>query len=164
MKLSIGSDHGGYAYKEAVKERDEAKKNPFAGIDKEQLAAAAGIDVSVVDAVMGNGNSSGPKAFVVDGGEPVATDLTKMYAVTEIRGKGDELIARLINKAGTAFYVKKGTTLQSGHVVDKITTTFVMAEKNGDRQYLYFSAGGILPTEVSGLDTPKPDSTENSAQ
>ena len=84
--------------------------------------------------------------------EPVETDLTKLYGVTEIRGKGDELVARLINKSGTAFYVKKGTSLQSGHIVSKITTTYVMAEKNGDRQYLYFSAGGILPTEISGLD------------
>ncbi|MBR1949067.1 MAG: hypothetical protein IKA30_04675, partial [Alphaproteobacteria bacterium] len=94
-------------------------------------------------------------SLAADGAEPVETDLTKMYGVTEIRGKGDELVARLVNQSGTAFYVKKGTKLQSGHVVDKITTTYVMADKNGDRQYLYFSAGGILPTEVTGLDVTK---------
>lgn len=145
------------------RERDESKKNPFAGFDKEQLAAAAGIDISVLDAVtkaqsMQNGSMS------ITGDEPIETDLTKMYGVTEIRGKGDELIAKLINHTGTSFYVKKGTILQSGHVVAKITTTYVMAEKNGDKQYLYFSAGGILPTEVSGLDISKVGKSEETAE
>ena len=65
------------------------------------------------------------------------------------------MIARLVNKSGTAFYVKKGTSLQSGHIISKITTTFVLAEKHGDKQYLYFAAGGILPTEVSSADLTK---------
>lgn len=133
------------------KERDEMKRNPFAGLNKAQIAAAAGIDISVLDAVTKAQAATDP-TLSASGSEPVETDLTKLYGVTEIRGKGDELVARLINKSGTAFYVKKGTTLQSGHVISKITTTFVMAEKNGDKQYLYFSAGGILPTEISGLD------------
>lgn len=145
------------------RERDEAKKNPFAGFDKEQLAAAAGIDISVLDAVT-QAQSLQDGSMPVTGAEPVETDLTKMYGVTEIRGKGDELIARLVNQAGTSFYVKRGTTLQSGHVVAKITTTYVMAEKNGDKQYLYFSAGGILPTEVSGLDTSKSGKSEETAE
>lgn len=133
------------------RERENAKKNPFAGLDKAQIAAAAGIDISALDAFMqsqaGMDGSSG-----VTIAEPIETDLTKLYGVTEIRGKGDELIARLVNQSGTAFYVKKGTILQSGHVISKITTTFVMAEKGGDKQYLYFSAGGVLPTEISSID------------
>ena len=136
------------------REREEYKRNPFAGFDKAQLAAAAGIDISVLEAVTQAQALSGD-SLMAEGSEPVETDLTKMYGVTEIRGKGDELVARLVNQSGTAFYVKKGTKLQSGHVVDKITTTYVMADKNGDRQYLYFSAGGILPTEVTGLDVTK---------
>ncbi len=75
--------------------------------------------------------------------------LPNMYAVMEIRGQGDELIAKLINQDGTPFYVKKGTSLQSGHIVDEITSTYVRADKNGMKDYLYFSAGGILPMEVS---------------
>ena len=128
------------------KEREEARRNPFAGFDKAQLAAAAGIDISVLEAV--TRAQAGAQADVSEVAEPVETDLTKMYGVTEIRGKGNELVARLVNQNGTAFYVNKGTTLQSGHVINKITTTFVMAEKAGDKQYLYFSAGGVLPTEV----------------
>jgi len=75
--------------------------------------------------------------------------LPNMYAVMEIRGQGDELIAKLINQNGTPFYVKKGTSLQSGHIVDEITSTYVRADKNGVKDYLYFAAGGILPMEVN---------------
>ncbi len=75
--------------------------------------------------------------------------LPNLYAVMEIRGQGDELIAKLINQDGTPFYVKKGTSLQSGHIVDEITSTYVRADKNGMKDYLYFAAGGILPMEVS---------------
>ena len=145
------------------KERDEAKRNPFAGFDKAQLAAAAGIDISVLEAFT-NSEAFQNATNSPEGSEPIETDLTKLYGVTEIRGKGDELVARLVNQSGTAFYVKKGTALQSGHVIDKITTTYVMAEKNGDKQYLYFSAGGILPTEVSGLDVTKTGESEDLAQ
>ena len=83
--------------------------------------------------------------------EPVETDLSKLYAVTEIRGQGGELIAKLINKNGTAFYVKKGTALQTGHIITDITSTFVAAEKDNDKKYLYFSAGGIVPVETTGF-------------
>ena len=73
--------------------------------------------------------------------------LSDMYAVMEIRGQGGELIAKLLNQDGTPFYVKKGTSLQSGHVIDEITSTYVRADKNGMKDYLYFAAGGILPLE-----------------
>ena len=139
------------------KEREEAKRNPFAGLDKSQIAAAAGIDVNALDAF----TQAASNGAIMNNAEPVETDLTKLYGVTEIRGRGDELIARLVNKNGTAFYVKKGTSLQSGHVVTKITTTYVLAEKIGDKQYLYFAAGGILPTEVSGIELNKNTDSEN---
>ncbi len=73
--------------------------------------------------------------------------LPNMYAVMEIRGQGGELIAKLVNQDGTPFYVKKGTTLQSGHTIDEITSTYVRADKGGIKDYLYFAAGGILPLE-----------------
>lgn len=73
--------------------------------------------------------------------------LPNMYAVMEIRGQGGELIAKLVNQDGTPFYVKKGTSLQSGHTIDEITSTYVRADKGGVKDYLYFAAGGILPLE-----------------
>jgi len=86
--------------------------------------------------------------------EPISA-LSKQYAVTEIRGQGGELVAKLMNKNGLSFYVKKGTTLQSGHVVSEITSTYVAAEKNFNKDYIYFSAGGILPEEIEVFEVDK---------
>ena len=73
--------------------------------------------------------------------------LSDQYAIMEIRGQGDVLFAKLINENGLPFIVRVGTVLQSGHVVDEITTTHVRADKDGNKDYLYFSAGGILDKE-----------------
>lgn len=73
--------------------------------------------------------------------------LSDQYAVMEVRGQGGALMAKLINESGVPFFVKVGTVLQSGHVVDEITTTYVRADKEGSKDYLYFSAGGILDKE-----------------
>jgi hypothetical protein len=124
------------------KEREEAKRNPFAGQDfVPQAAGSPSTDASDQDV----------------GGEPQSTELSKLYAVTEIRGLGGELVAKLINKSGTTFYVKKGTILQSGHVVGDITLTYVTADRDGERQYLYFAAGGTLPVETSSLSVVSQD-------
>ena len=131
------------------KEREETRRNPFAGFDKRQLAEAAGIDLSKINMAEASTEATGSNSSVSI--EPVDTDLSKLYAVTEIRGQGGELIAKLINKGGTSFYVKKGTSLQSGHIITEITTTYVKAENGTDKHYLYFAAGGILPTETAGF-------------
>lgn len=73
--------------------------------------------------------------------------LSDEYAIMEISGKGDELAAKLINKSGTSFMVQKGTVLQSGHIVDEISQTYLRADKDGTKDYLYFAAGGILDRE-----------------
>lgn len=121
------------------RERDELSSNPFASDVQAQSS-----DVSYTPS--GDGSSEGIEA------EPIETNLSKLYAVTEIRGQGGEMVAKLINKNGTAFYVKKGTALQSGHVIGEITSTYVTAEKAGDKNYLYFAAGGILPAETSSFE------------
>lgn len=73
--------------------------------------------------------------------------LSDVYAVMEIRGKGENLSAKLINKEGATFLVKIGTNLQTGHIVDDIQSTFIRADKGGVKDYLYFAAGGILDKE-----------------
>jgi len=81
--------------------------------------------------------------------------LSDEYAIMEISGKGDELAAKLINKSGASFMVQKGTVLQSGHTVEEISQTYICAEKNGNKDYLYFAAGGILDREpVKALNLP----------
>lgn len=79
--------------------------------------------------------------------EEAITNFGDLYAVMEIRGKGENLSAKLINDKGLPFIVRIGTALQSGHVVDEITSTFVRASKDGNKEYLYFSAGGALEKE-----------------
>ena len=118
------------------KERDSLSLNPFAGV-------AAGGTVSVST---GSGDAESVDL------EPVENDLTKLYAVTEIRGQGGELVAKLINKNGTPFYVKKGTALQTGHTIGDITSTYVTADRGDERSYLYFAAGGILPSETTKFE------------
>ena len=108
-----------------AQEKEMEKQNPFA---EEGTEAAALVNQRLDNADTDN-------------------KLSDMYAVMEIRGQGGELIAKLLNQDGTPFYVKKGTSLQSGHVIDEITSTYVRADKNGMKDYLYFAAGGILPLE-----------------
>lgn len=73
--------------------------------------------------------------------------LNDVYAIMEIVGKGENLAAKLINKNGDRFMVRKGTALQTGHIVDEITETYIRADINGAKDYLYFAAGGILDSE-----------------
>ncbi len=122
------------------RERDAASQNPF---------ATAGVTAI---SVPGSGEEETSSL------EPVKTDLSQVYVVIEIRGQGNELVAKLHNKNGTSFYVKKGTVLQTGHVINEINTTYVMAIKEGEKSYLYFSAGGILPAETLQTDIEKSDS------
>lgn len=133
-------------------EREEMRRNPFADPETAKAIAAAGFSQGTpgtvaADPALGSNSSS------VE--EPVETDFSKLYAVTEIRGQGGELIAKMVNKNGTAFYVKKGTVLQTGHTVGDITLTYVSAERGGEKKYLYLAAGGVLPTESQNAETAK---------
>lgn len=78
---------------------------------------------------------------------PEKVKLSKEYAIMEITGQGDELAAKLINEDGDVFMVKVGTTLRNGYTVDEITQTFLSGVKDNEKDYLYFSAGGILDRE-----------------
>jgi type IV pilus biogenesis protein PilP len=69
------------------------------------------------------------------------------YVVMEIRGQGDELIARLMNKDKKTFIVKEGTTLQTGHKIDEITRNYVRGELNGYKDFLYLSVGTAIEIE-----------------
>ena len=84
---------------------------------------------------------------VVTESEDELPNLAEEYAIMEIRGKGENLTAKLINKGGDSFMVRNGTVLQTGHRIDEITQTYVRAEINGMKDYLYFAAGGILEKE-----------------
>lgn len=90
----------------------------------------------------------GPNPFaLVDDDNAPKKKLSEEYAIMEISGKGEHLVAKLINRSGGSFMVKRGTILNTGHVVEDITQTYISADKSGVKDYLYFSAGGILEKE-----------------
>jgi len=93
---------------------------------------------------------TGPNPFaLVDDENAPKHKIAEEYAIMEISGKGDALVAKLINKNGGTFMVKPGTILNTGHVIEEITQTYITADKGGLKDYLYFSAGGILDKEPS---------------
>lgn len=79
-------------------------------------------------------------------------DITKEYAIMDIIGKGEDLVAKLINKEGDTFVARKGTVLQSGYTVDEITYSYVKFKGQGTKQYLY--TGGFVEPEK--IESSKP--------
>ena len=61
--------------------------------------------------------------------------------------------------------VKPGTILNTGHVIEEITQTYITADKSGIKDYLYFSAGGILDKEpsepLSSATSPESDNQDS---
>lgn len=110
--------------------------------------------ISILKALLESSEKANPFAEGGDAADAAANadqeldeKLSDVYAVMEIRGKGENLAAKLINKEGATFLVKIGTNLQTGHIVDDIQSTFIRADKGGVKDYLYFAAGGILDKE-----------------
>lgn len=103
------------------------------------------------------GDKANPFAALSEGGDnnkEKSQKLSDEYAVMEIRGQGSELTAKIINKLGASFVVQKGTILQTGHMVDEISQTYVKATKDGNSEYLYFAAGGVLDREPVRVSIP----------
>ena len=99
---------------------------------------------SRLDAELAEKNKSNPFAQLPAEKQVMLSDV---YAIMEVVGKGENLAAKLINKNGDYFLVRKGTTLQTGHVIDEITETYIRGDIDGVKDYLYFTAGGILDSE-----------------
>ncbi len=82
-----------------------------------------------------------------------------LYAVLEVKGTGEDLIAKLISKKGKTFYVKIGTILKSGHEVIQISKTFVRVEYGGLIEDITFPAGGVLDKEPNSGNSTKTNRT-----
>ena len=79
--------------------------------------------------------------------------LSDEYAIMEITGQGGTLAAKLINSDGDVFLAKVGTTLLNGYTINEIAQTYISAvNKDNQKDYLYFSAGGILDQEPISSD------------
>ncbi|MGD9638803.1 MAG: hypothetical protein AB7U85_07065 [Alphaproteobacteria bacterium] len=79
-----------------------------------------------------------------ENGENRAADL---YSIVEIKGQNDDLIVRLATAEGLNFFVKKGTVLNSGHIVKDIKKNQIVLEKDGQEEIIAFPVGGIMAVE-----------------
>ncbi len=64
-------------------------------------------------------------------------DMSQQYAIMDITGKGDDIVAKIINTDGKVFIVHKGSMLKNGEVVTAITDHYISFENKGVKSYLY---------------------------
>ncbi len=85
----------------------------------------------------------------------VPVNISKEYAIMDITGQGDELVAKLINKEGESFLARKGTILQTGHAIEAITPNYIQFDRNGLKDYLYTSGSAMTmePENMEGTAT-----------
>lgn len=97
-----------------------------------------------------------PNPFSPNASEDLGADtpvnIAKAYAILDISGKGDDLVAKLINKEGDSFSTRKGTVLQTGHVVEEITPSYIMFNIKGIKQFLYL-VDTMEPEKFASDDT-----------
>ena len=94
-----------------------------------------------------------------------AIDMSKEYAIMDITGKGDNIIAKIVNSEGTTFIVHKGSMLKGGEVVVAITDNYIAFENKGVRSYLY-TGGSVMefePTVSFNNSEKMPEETEKSS-
>lgn len=85
-----------------------------------------------------------------------AIDMSKDYAIMDITGKGDDIIAKIVSNDGKTFIVHKGSKLKNGEVVTSITDHYISFENDGVRSFLY-TGGTVMEFEpvVSFNDSGK---------
>lgn len=75
-----------------------------------------------------------------------AIDMSHEYAIMDITGKGDDIVAKIVSKDGTTFIVHKGSMLKNGEVVTSITDHYISFENDGVQSYLY-TGGTVMEYE-----------------
>lgn len=91
-----------------------------------------------------------------------STDLSMEYAIMDITGQGEDVIAKLVSRDGTTFTVHKGSVLRGGETVLKITEKYIAFDKKGIKAYLY--PGGTImeyePVNTFSDAEKTPETTE----
>lgn len=88
-----------------------------------------------------------------------AIDMSKEYAIMDITGKGDNIVAKIVSQDGTTFIIRKGSVLKGGEVVVSITDKVITFDNHGTKSYLY-TGGTIMqyePTEAFNNATKTPN-------
>ena len=106
------------------------------------------------DANENGGNKNAAITTSIDA-KIVPVNISKEYAIMDITGQGDELVAKLINKDGESFLARKGTILQTGHAIEAITPNYIQFDRNGLKDYLYTSGSAMTmePENMEGTAT-----------
>lgn len=73
-------------------------------------------------------------------------DISEEYAIMDITGKGDDIVAKIVNREGTTFTIHRGSVLKGGQVVLSITEKYIAFDSNGSKTYLY-PGGSIMEYE-----------------
>ena len=73
--------------------------------------------------------------------------LSNEYAILDVRGQGDDLVAKLMNADKKTFNVKVGTILHTGHRIDEITRNYVRGDLDGFKDFIYLSIGNAIEKE-----------------
>lgn len=75
-----------------------------------------------------------------------AIDMSRDYAIMDITGKGDDVVAKILSNDGKTFIIHKGSKLKNGEVVTSITDHYISFENNGVQSYLY-TGGTVMEYE-----------------
>ena len=75
-----------------------------------------------------------------------AIDMSRDYAIMDITGKGEDVVAKLVSRDGRTFIIHKGSKLKNGEVVTSITDHYISFDNNGVQSYLY-TGGTIMEFE-----------------
>ena len=70
-----------------------------------------------------------------------------MAAIVPFSASGQATEKTVTSPDGQTFLTRVGTMLQTGQKVDEISATHVRVDRNGAKEYLYFSAGGVIDKE-----------------
>lgn len=96
---------------------------------------------TMINQLKNRGSADNPFADGADIDEN-AVDMSDEYAIMDITGKGNTIVAKIVSKDGTTFIVHKGSMLKGGEIVTAITDTYVAFNNKGVKSYLY--TGGTV--------------------
>lgn len=94
--------------------------------------------------------------------DPDAIDMSKEYAIMDITGKGDSIVAKIVGTDGTTFIVHKGSVLKGGEVVTSISDNYISFDNHGVPSYLY-TGGTVMqyePTKAFNDASKTPEKAE----
>lgn len=145
---------------EEAERKRQAKAEEEARKKKEEMLLGRGIAVDPTTGIEVHSSNS-PVTAQTTPKKKEKTKVAHIYRVTEIKGTGGSLMARLssINEKGPSFLVKKGSHLLTGHTVKSISKDNIVVELDGEQEIL--GVGVFLPGDDED-DTAKEKTTDSS--